>query len=343
MAHQVFISYARDEDEKTAARIREALESRGIACWMAPYSIPPGKDYAEAIIDAINAAQVMVVVISSGANASKHIINEIENADNRDIAIIPFRVENVALSKSLQYYLSRRHWLDATIPPIEARINELTDTIERLLSSPRDVRHTSTALGTIDTAIPATGSDEAVFTGAIKVRPLWFWIGLSFVSLGLGSAIGLTIIAVARILDGQAAWSRWPSPPYLVLFTFIALTGMFLIVFSRLKIKHRWFWPGITIFTYGISGVPTWTTVWLDYMSPPYDYGELTIVLGGFSVPFVVVGAFCLWRGWPQSEIKHSRKRFLNFVSPMILVCIVAMLLVFLLRLFFSKVSWLGS
>ena len=178
MAHAVFISYARDEDEKSASRIREALESRGIECWMAPHSIPPGKDYAEAIIDAIDATKVMVVIISSGANASKHIINEIENADNRDIAIIPFRVENVALSKSLQYYLSRRHWLDATTPPIEASINELADTIERLLSSPRDVGNTRTTRGTIDAAITATGSNEAVSTGARKVHPLWFWLGL---------------------------------------------------------------------------------------------------------------------------------------------------------------------
>lgn len=40
----LFISYS-SKDYETAAKVREILEDRGIACWMAPASIPGGADY----------------------------------------------------------------------------------------------------------------------------------------------------------------------------------------------------------------------------------------------------------------------------------------------------------
>lgn len=326
MAHAVFISYARDEDEKIAARILEAFKLRGIACWMAPYSIPPGKDYAEAIIDAISAAQVMVVVISSGANASKHILNEIENADNRDITIIPFRFENVALSKSLQYYLSRRHWLDATIPPIEARINELTDTIERLLSSPRDVGLTSTALGTFDTAIPATSTNEAVSVVAAtvsrRVHQLWFWLGLLLLVFGIGYMLPfLTVAAASQGYDLESNEAFVPSLPS-------ALIGILLLRLSRRKWRHLWFWPGVVLFVYGLAAIPTWMYIWRYCIdSPRHDPGILALLIGAGCVPFILGGAFCLERGWPRTDVKHPRGEAFGFIGAMLALCLISVIL----------------
>jgi hypothetical protein len=325
MAHDVFISYARDEDEKTAARIREALKSRGIECWMAPHSIPPGKDYAEAIIDAISATRVMVVVISSGANASKHIVNEIENADNRDITIIPFRVENVALSKSLQYYLSRRHWLDATSPPIEARINELTDTIERLLSSPKDGGHTRTTRGTIDTAITATSTNEAVSVVAAtvsrRVHQLWFWLGLLLLVSGIGwMLIFLIVAAASQQYDLEPDEAFVGSIPG-------AFIGILLLRLSRRKWRHLWFWPGVVMFVYGLVGIPTWMYIWRYCLDIPDRVpGTLAFFIGVLCVPFIFGGAFCLERGWPRAGVKHPRGEAFGFIGAMLALSLISVL-----------------
>src|SRR5207244_2386999 len=65
--HAVFISYAA-EDHAAAATILAALEAANVPCWMAPRDIQPGADYAEAIVEAIEASRAMVVVFSSHSN-----------------------------------------------------------------------------------------------------------------------------------------------------------------------------------------------------------------------------------------------------------------------------------
>jgi hypothetical protein len=49
------------------------------------------------------------------------------------IHIIPFRIEAVKPSGDLEFFLSRRHWLDAVTPPVEQHINSLCDTVDLAL------------------------------------------------------------------------------------------------------------------------------------------------------------------------------------------------------------------
>ena len=112
MAHDVFISYS-THDKLTADAICSIFEANGIRCWIAPRDILPGMDWGESIIDAINASRVMVLILSSSSNTSDQVKREVERAVHKSIVIIPFRIENVQLSKSLEYQLSLTHWLDA--------------------------------------------------------------------------------------------------------------------------------------------------------------------------------------------------------------------------------------
>lgn len=57
MAKHVFISHA-SADCAAAERVRDDLESDGIACWMAPRDVPAGDDYAKAITDAIGSCNL---------------------------------------------------------------------------------------------------------------------------------------------------------------------------------------------------------------------------------------------------------------------------------------------
>jgi hypothetical protein len=132
MAHDVFISYS-SKDKPTADAACAVLEQKGIRCWVAPRDILPGADWGEAIIDAINGARAFVLVFSSHANASQQIKREVERAVNKGIPVIPVRIEDVAPAKSLEYFISTPHWLEAFSPPLERHLNYLADVIDHLL------------------------------------------------------------------------------------------------------------------------------------------------------------------------------------------------------------------
>ncbi|MGA9474980.1 MAG: toll/interleukin-1 receptor domain-containing protein, partial [Terriglobales bacterium] len=132
MAFDVFISYA-SKDKIVADAVCARLEASGIRCWIAPRDIVAGTSYGEAIIEAIHGAKVMVLVFSSSANASGHIPKEVERAVSNGVAVLPFRIEDVAPGKSLDYFIGSVHWLDAMTPPMEKHLDSLAATVHKLL------------------------------------------------------------------------------------------------------------------------------------------------------------------------------------------------------------------
>jgi TIR domain len=131
--HDVFISYAQ-EDKPVADAVCAKLESRNIRCWIAPRDIPPGKNFPEAIIEGIEDGKVVVLIFSSFANKSPHVMRELTNAVNKGRIIIPFRIEDVLPSKSMEYLISVPHWLDAVTPPMEKHIDLLVGTVEGIIN-----------------------------------------------------------------------------------------------------------------------------------------------------------------------------------------------------------------
>jgi hypothetical protein len=134
MGKDVFISYS-SADKQVAADICTALESAGNSCWIAPRDILPGVTYADALIQAIDACRVMVIVYSSTANTSPHILREVERAVHNNIPIIPFRLDNSNPSNAMMYYISTPHWLDASAPPLEKHLALLVKTVHEHLEN----------------------------------------------------------------------------------------------------------------------------------------------------------------------------------------------------------------
>ncbi len=120
-----------------AEAVRAGLEERGVRCWIAPRDILPGADWGAAIVDAISASRVMVLIYSGHANASPQIKREVERAVAKGIKLVPFRIEDVPLSKNLEYFISTAHWQDALTEPLEGHVGKLAETV-RFLSASRD-------------------------------------------------------------------------------------------------------------------------------------------------------------------------------------------------------------
>jgi hypothetical protein len=120
----VFISYSQS-DAGCAHEMVSQLEAQGVKCWIAPRDIAPSADWAAEIIDAISAAKVMVLVFSGSSNQSAQVRREVERAVHKQVNILPFRIEDVLPSKSLEFFLSSQHWMDAFPPPREAYYQRL--------------------------------------------------------------------------------------------------------------------------------------------------------------------------------------------------------------------------
>ena len=132
MAHDIFISHS-SKDKTIADAVCATFEANGIRCWVAPRDVPPGAAWGEAIVDAIQKSRVMVLIFSDNANTSGQIAREVELAADYGVTIVPIRVEDVAPARSLQYFLSNIHWLDALSPPLERRLQEIAAKIKPML------------------------------------------------------------------------------------------------------------------------------------------------------------------------------------------------------------------
>jgi TIR domain len=123
------------------------VEAQGIHCWIAPRDIAPSADWAAEIIDAIANSRVMILVFSASSNDSPQVRREVERAVHKQVSILPFRIENVLPSKSLEYFLSAQHWMDAFPPPREPHYARLCAYLKHHLSKAE-----SSQVGTADIA-----------------------------------------------------------------------------------------------------------------------------------------------------------------------------------------------
>jgi hypothetical protein len=181
MAHDVFISYS-SKDKVVADAVCANLEARRIRCWIAPRDVVPGAPYAEALIDGLNQSRLLVLVFSANSNSSPQVIREVERAVNKGLPIIPLRIEDVIPSKSMEYFVSSSHWLDAMTPPLEKHLNRLSDTVQWLLSD------------NCEAAPPTEVVPQvlAVQSGSKKLIPLFVIIGCILLVAGVVGGIFLT-------------------------------------------------------------------------------------------------------------------------------------------------------
>lgn len=133
MGHEVIISYS-SFDKLKADAICNRLESKGVRCWIAPRDVPVGSEYADSIVQALEQAQVLVLVYSSHADKSKQVKREVERAVSNGTTIMPVRIEDVEMSNAFEYYVGSIHWLDAIAPPFEDHIDKLADDLLALIS-----------------------------------------------------------------------------------------------------------------------------------------------------------------------------------------------------------------
>jgi hypothetical protein len=135
MAHDVFISHS-SKDKVMADAICAGLEARGIRCWIAPRDVLPGVEWTKSIVEAISNCKLFLLVLTDNSNRSLQAVKEVDCALNHERIVLPFRLEDVKPTGSMEYYLSSIHWLDALTPPLESHIDHLAAYIGRIIQTP---------------------------------------------------------------------------------------------------------------------------------------------------------------------------------------------------------------
>ena len=132
VAHDVFISHS-SHDRKIADQVCQTLEGARLRCWIAPRDMGAGRNWSEAIIDALEGARAMVVILSAGSNDSQQVLREITLAAEKKLPIIPLRVDESPVAKPLQFFLATPHRLDAFPPPLDRHLPKLVEAVRQMV------------------------------------------------------------------------------------------------------------------------------------------------------------------------------------------------------------------
>ncbi|MCB9296324.1 MAG: toll/interleukin-1 receptor domain-containing protein [Lewinellaceae bacterium] len=134
---KIFIAYSNEEeDRRIAFKVCDALENKGMACWIAPRDIPPATVYGREISKAIKNAAAVVLILSEHADEAHYVLTEINMAFGHNIKVFPLRIKNIATFDNLEYYISIIHWIDAFDEPRDDRINELVEYLQAEFRQP---------------------------------------------------------------------------------------------------------------------------------------------------------------------------------------------------------------
>lgn len=131
---QIFISHS-SHNAEDAARICEILEQNGTKCFIAPRDIRSGRPYAEELIDGIDHSAAVILLMTEDANHSPHVLREVERAVSKSIPILVYKLEEVELSKSMEYFLMTHQWISAQSDENYVNVLRFVDNLKHNLAN----------------------------------------------------------------------------------------------------------------------------------------------------------------------------------------------------------------
>lgn len=180
----MFISHS-SKDYDVASKICETLERNGTKCFIAPRDIRLGHEYAQELIDGIDNSFAMLLIMSANANSSPHVLREVERAVSKSIPILVYKIEEVSLSKSMEYFLMTHQWTSAETDENYTDILRFADTIKS-----QNNNSDSETKG----AVIAVGNIAVGDTSKNKKRKL-------FIGLGIGLSALLICVILFFVLN----------------------------------------------------------------------------------------------------------------------------------------------
>jgi hypothetical protein len=203
MAHDVFVSHS-EKDKAVTDAVVARLEAESVRCWVAPRDVVPGADWGESIIDAIESSRIMILIFSKDANASPQIKREVERAVDKGVYTIPFRIDDIEPTRSLEYFISTAQWMDAFSPPLEPHLDTLAKTVTAILKVPvsaAPAQPEKTAATKVESVPVSPAKTERTAMANRERRQ-------KSIIVGVGALLVVIVMAV-----GWYAWERAKASP----------------------------------------------------------------------------------------------------------------------------------
>jgi hypothetical protein len=128
-ADHLFICYS-SKDGAAALGIVDSLEAEGLKCWISARDVPPGQNYQETIVHALEAAHGLIFLFSDDSARSGEIRKELSIAGSLNMPVFPLRLAPVLPTGALRYELATRQWIDL-FPDRTKGLRKLIDTIRK--------------------------------------------------------------------------------------------------------------------------------------------------------------------------------------------------------------------
>ncbi|MBR2406891.1 MAG: toll/interleukin-1 receptor domain-containing protein [Clostridia bacterium] len=166
----IFISFS-SKDREIAQDLCALLKANGLPYWISDEHEIPGQLFSEVIIDAIDNASVVLLLLSEEANASKHVASEISYAFEKEKVILPVTIGAVQLSKSMTYWLGGKQRMKYA--PTTAFKLELVGALLKLLhpETPQN-SHSTVITGSNRSSKPKWGMIAAIAAAAMVIVAL---------------------------------------------------------------------------------------------------------------------------------------------------------------------------
>lgn len=258
MAGRVFISHA-SEDREIADAVCEAIEGRGLSCWIAPRDITPGKDYAQALYDAIGECSSLVLVFSEHSNRSPQVRREVERAARDGDLIIPFRIDETVPYGGLLFNVGNLDWLAPSSVDLPTQVGILAEIVQTRIETGDDSHR---PLANADTMW--LGSPAVIRRVTATWMTVFLWILIVMAGLDLIASVDayanavysrslfaeedvaervLVVPTLAMILFVPAVfiWLVWLAASFLTL----EAAGVEQLRFSARRVPGRFMWPGL--------------------------------------------------------------------------------------------------
>ena len=121
--YDVFISYSR-KDSAIADEICKAFDQVGITYFIDREEIKIEKDYIEKIANGIDNSKIVLFLASTTSYTSKYVNIELQYAFDKEVLILPYQIDNAAITKKYQMLLSSVNWYNINEHPINPTLIE---------------------------------------------------------------------------------------------------------------------------------------------------------------------------------------------------------------------------
>lgn len=138
-AFHIFICFS-SKDEAVARDVVQFLEAEGLKCWISLRDVPPGQNYQEAIVYALETAGSIVFLFSEFSRQSREVKKELSIAGGINVPVFPLRLSPITPLGALRYELATRQWIDI-FPDREYAFHRLAKSLREVLRAAATAGH----------------------------------------------------------------------------------------------------------------------------------------------------------------------------------------------------------